>query len=59
MYTVELCTDKLNYVCTQFNNVCTIHEMYVAICTLNISYTNLISKFIWNLALPDIIYDII
>ena len=26
---------------TQFNHVCTFHEMYVAICTLNISYTKL------------------
>ncbi len=26
---------------TLFNNICTIHEMYVAICTQNISYTNL------------------
>jgi hypothetical protein len=28
-------------VLTLFNDVCTIHEMYVAICTRNISYTNL------------------
>ncbi len=29
-----------NSVSTHFNYVCTFHEMYVAICTLNISYTN-------------------
>ncbi len=28
-----------NSVSTQFNNVCTIHEMYIAICTQNTSYT--------------------
>ncbi len=28
-------------VCTQFNNVCTFHELYVDICTGNIYYTNL------------------
>ncbi len=26
---------------TRFNNVCTFHEMYVAICTLNMGYTTL------------------
>ena len=26
---------------TQFNDVCTVHEMYVAICTRNIRYTKL------------------
>jgi hypothetical protein len=34
-------TKRIISVLTQFNDVCTFHEMYVAICTLKISCTYL------------------